>query len=309
MASAQKYLFQFVGPILLLIGSVGSILNLIVFNQKNLRKNPCSIYFIAYNLANFVYIYCLLFSLILEAEYNIDPSAHNLVICHVRLYINVLFNVLSPYYLILASIDRILVTSRNALTRQRSTRRLAFICVTSGTLFWALFHSHALIIANITHLGPISYCYFQPGLQLTFVGYYSVIKELLALSLMIICGLWAIRNIRSTHRVMAVPSLSVNRTVVEGGAQSTSSKDRQLALMLVMDIIIYTPFSFALAVFLMYQQITQIYIVTIEQVLIQTILTNIFLFIACVPFCTSFYANFIVSKAFRNEVKKVFSCR
>jgi len=129
---------------------------------------------------------------------------------------------------------------------------------------------------------------------------------------MIICGLQAIRNIRSIHRVMAVPSSSVNRTVVEGSAQSTSSassKDRQLALILVMDIIVYTPFSFSLAVFLMYQQITQIYIVTIDQVLMQTILTNIFLAIACVPFCTSFYANLIVSKAFRNEVKKVFSCR
>ncbi|CAF0949370.1 unnamed protein product [Didymodactylos carnosus] len=230
MASAQTYLFQFGGPILILIGTVGSILNLIIFNQKNLRKNPCSIYFIVYNLANFVYIYCLLFSLTLAVGYNIDPSAHNLVICRVRLYINVLFNVLSPYYLILASIDRILVTSRNALTRQRSTRRLAFICVTGGTLFWALFHSHALILANITQLGPISFCYFQQGVELTFAGYYSIIKELLALSLMIIFGLWAITNIRSTHRVTAATTLSVSKTLAEDPIHVTTKwRNRMLS--------------------------------------------------------------------------------
>ena len=236
MASAQTYLFQCAGPILILIGTVGCILNLTVFNQKNLKKNPCSIYFIAYNLANLVYIYASLFSLTLEVGYNIDPSAYNLVVCRIRLYITILSNVLSPFYLILASIDRIFITSPNAVTRRRSTRRLAYLCVVTGTLFWALFHSHILIVSNITHFGPISFCYFQQGLQLTFAGYYSIIKELLALSSMIICGLWAIRNIRSIRHVTAASNLPVSRTVVEDGAHSTSSKDRQLAIMLLMDI-------------------------------------------------------------------------
>jgi hypothetical protein len=205
--------------------------------------------------------------------------------------------------------DRWLAIASNARTRQRSTCRLAFICVTGGTLFWALFHIHAIIFATITHLDPtISYCYFQPGVELTFVAYYSIIKELLTVSLMIICGLWAIRNIRGTRRVTAAPSLSVNRTATEGGANS-SSKDRQMFIMLVMDIIIYAPFSFGLAIFLMYQQIIQNSLTTIEQVLIQSILTNIFLFGAGIPFCTSCYANLIVSKAFRKEVKRVLSCQ
>ena len=310
MASVQTYLFRIVCPIFIIVGTVGSILNLVVFTQKTLRKNPCSIYFIAYNLSNFVYIYSLLFSLTMASGYNIDPSAYNLVICRLRLYTNVLFNVLSPYYIILASIDRIFITSPNALTRQRSTCRLAFICVIGGTLFWALFHCHILIVSNITHFGPdISYCYFQQGLELTFAGYYSLIKELLALSLMIICGLWAIRNLRSLRRVTAAPSSSLNRGVTENVTHSTSSRDRQMALMLVIDIMIYAPFSFALAIYLMYQQITQKYIVTLEQLEMSTILTNIFLFIAGIPFCTSCYANLIISKAFRTEMKKVLLCR
>jgi hypothetical protein len=237
----------------MLIGTVSCVLNLIVFSQRTLRRNPCSVYFIAYNMANFLYIYSSLLSLTLSIGYNIDLSAHILIICRLRLYITILFNCLSPFYLILAAIDRILVTSRNALTRQRSTRRLAYTCIILGTLFWALFHSHALIWTTITEIGPnIFLCYFEAGVYLTFIGYYSIIEEILAFLLMLICGLWSIRNIRKIRRVRAAPDLSISRTTVEGNAHLTSSKDRQLILMLLMDIGVYTLFSFTFAIFLMY---------------------------------------------------------
>jgi hypothetical protein len=241
MESAEKYLYQFCCPILMFIGTIGCLLNLIVFTQKNLRKNPCSSYFITYNIANFLYIYSSLLSLTLDVGYNIDPSAYNLVLCRLRLYITILFNCLSPFYLILASIDRILVTSPKARTRQRSNHRFAYICIIIGTLFWSLFHSHALIASTITQIGPHQFlCCFREGVHLVFVSYYSLIKEITALSLMIICGLWSINNIRRIHRVRAIPNLSVGRTDIEVNSYSTSSKDRQLIFMLLMDTTIYS---------------------------------------------------------------------
>jgi hypothetical protein len=306
LESAQLYLFRSGGPVLMLIGTISGTLNLFVFTQKNLRKNPCSVYLIAYNIANLIYIYSSLFSLTLLIGYNIDPTAYNLVLCRLRLYTIILFNLLSPFYLILASIDRILVTSRNALTRQRSTRRFAYLCLIVGTLFCALFHSHALMFTNIIQLGPnYFFCYFQSGVYLTFVSYYSVIKEILAISSMIICGLWSIGNIRGTHRVRAAPNESVNAPNIEGSWHSTSSKDRQLVLMLITDVSIYALFSFVYASFLIYQQITQNNVKSPNRIEIESIVRNICLFIICIPFCVSCYANLLVSKTFRNEVKKV----
>jgi hypothetical protein len=309
LKSAELYLYQVGGPILMFIGTIGCLLNLSVFTQKNLRKNPCSIYFIAYNLANFIYIYSSLLSLTLGIGYEIDPSAYNLGICHLRLYITILFNCLSPFYLILAAIDRILITSPNALTRQKSTRRLAYACLGGGTLFWALFHSHALILSNITQIGPnIFLCYYEQGNYLAFISYYSIIKEIIALSLMIFCGLWSIKNIRSTHRITAATDLSVTRIGgVTGNLRSNSSKDRQLMFMLLMDITIYALFSFVFAISLMYTQITQNYIKSADRLQIESIVTFICLYSAGIPFCTSCYANLIVSKTFRKEVKKIFS--
>jgi hypothetical protein len=309
LKSAELYLYQVGGPILMFIGTIGCLLNLSVFTQKNLRKNPCSIYFIAYNLANFIYIYSSLLSLTLGIGYEIDPSAYNLGICHLRLYITILFNCLSPFYLILAAIDRILITSPNALTRQKSTRRLAYACLGGGTLFWALFHSHALILSNITQVGPnIFLCYYEQGVYLAFISYYSIIKEVVALSLMIFCGLWSIKNIRSTHSITAATDLSVTRIGgVTGNLRSNSSKDRQLMFMLLMDITIYALFSFVFAISLMYTQITQNYIKSADRLQIESIVTFICLYSAGIPFCTSCYANLIVSKTFRKEVKKIFS--
>ncbi len=140
------------------------------------------------------------------------------------------------------------------------------------------------------------------------MGYYSLMKEMIALLLLTICGLWSIKNIRSMNRIRIIPNLSVTVTTGEGRSHSTS-KDRQLIFMLLMDITIYTLFSFEYVIFLMYQQITQNYIKSITRIQIETIVRNICLFSSGIPFCTSCYANLIVSKTFRSEVKKALSWR
>jgi len=310
MTSAVAYLYKIVGPILIFIGTIGGILNLVVFTQKNLRKNPCSMYFIAYNLVNLMQIYASLLGLMVNVGYNINLTANNIHLCRLDLYITTVFNVLSSFYLVLASFDRILITSPNALTRQRSTLRLAYICIIGGTLFWALFHSQVLVFSEIIEVAPNYFqCYFQPGTYIAFTGYYSIIKEILAISLMIICGLWAIKNIRSMRRVAPLPSLSINTntTGVEGNQQSASSKDRQLIFMLRMDITIYGLFCFVFAIFLLYQQITEDYIKSPQRAEIEVAIRNLCLLSIDVPLCTSFYTNLIASKTFRKEVKKVLS--
>ncbi|CAF1227716.1 unnamed protein product [Rotaria sordida] len=311
MNLAQKYLYEFAGPILILIGTISCIINLVVFTQKDLRKNPCSIYFIAHNIVNLIFIYSSLLALTLGIGYNISALIYKLILCRVYLYVVILSNCLSPFYLILASIDRILLTSSNARIRQRSNRRFACLCIIIGTSFWSLFHIHALISSNIRQMGPNTYlCYFQQGIHLIFATYYSLTKESLILILLLICGLWSIKNIRSLHRVRIDNTLSTTRTNVEGKySKLNSSKDRQLTLMLLMDIIIYALFSLAFAIFLIYQQITQNPLMSLDRIQIENVIRNFCLFSASIPFCTSCYANLIISKTFRNETKKAFKSK
>ncbi|CAF1170887.1 unnamed protein product [Adineta steineri] len=226
MQLAQTYICQIAGPILIFIGTVGCILNLIIFSKKNLRKNPCSIYFIVFNIINLLYIYCNLLYTVVSLGYNIDPAIHSLIFCRLHLYASLLLHCLNQYYLILASIDRMFITSRNAITRRRSTPRLAYLCIIIGTIFWALFHSHILIFASILQFAPYVYvCYFQPGVQTIFIAYYTVIIEMLVLVIMITCGLCALSNMRKMRRIRVINNEST-RTAPEANVQSTSSKDR-----------------------------------------------------------------------------------
>jgi hypothetical protein len=261
-------------------------------------------------MANFLYIYSVLLFSIMILGYNIDPSIYNLVLCRLSLYAALLFHCLSQFNLILASIDRMLVTSRNALTRRRSTHRLAYICVFTGAIFWVLFHSHALILPTITQIVPHDFvCNFQQGVETSFVVYYTIIKETLLLSLMIIFGLCSINNIRDVGRVRAALNEPVRVATVAIGSHLPSSKDRQLVFMLIMDIIIYALFSFVLAIYFMYQQITQNYVKSSDRIQVENNVRNICFFCLNIPCCTSCYANLTVSKTFRNEVKKVFLWR
>jgi hypothetical protein len=71
-------------------------------------------------------------------------------------------DILSPSCLVLASIDQLLVTTQNAVTRQRSTSRLAYVTIGCITLLWLLFHIHAIILMHVIELVPnVFTCYTQ----------------------------------------------------------------------------------------------------------------------------------------------------
>jgi hypothetical protein len=309
LISVEAYIYRFGGVVFMVFGSISCILTLIVFTQKNLRKNPCSIYLLACNIANFLYIYSSILSSTLSNGYNIKTISHSLTACRLVFYMAFLFDCLSPFYLILASIDRILITSPKALTRRRSTRRLAYICIICGTLFWMLFHSHALVFTDILQLTPnSSLCYFQAGLYTVLMGYYSlIIKGILVPILLIIFGVWTFRNIRSVriHRVVAVRG-AIRR---DGGLNFIQSKDRQFILMLLMDIIIYILFTSMLSVVVVYQQITQNARLSVEQTQIDLFVRNVAVFSTFIPFCIGCCGYLLVSKTFRREVKKILLCQ
>ena len=51
--------------------------------------------------------------------------------------------------LILASIDRLLISSENVDTRSYSSKRLAFLLISISTVFWMIFNVHILIMVDI----------------------------------------------------------------------------------------------------------------------------------------------------------------
>ena len=307
----QRNLYRFGGPILIAVGTVSCILSLIVFMKKNLRKNPCSIYLVAFNISNFLLIYTSIVFSTLSTGYNIDPSLQDRGFCRFRFYAMLLFNILSPSYLILASIDRVLITSPNARTRQRSTPRLAYIGIISITVFWLLAHIHALILTDLLQVGPGFFiCYYRSGTHIVLVSYYSlIIRGILVPLLMVILGLWAIKNVRRVNRGTPASAVPASGAAIVAGVRTTHSKDRQLLKILLVDIIVYIVFHLMISVILLDQQFIQKQSGTVIQASLQLVLANIGVFSTFIPFCVACYTNLLVSKAFRCEVRNVLTCK
>jgi hypothetical protein len=139
------YSFTIVGNVLMLVGTVACILGIIVFSHRTMRQNVGCIYFISYFIVNELTLHLGLFTAILSFV-NIDPSYYNVVYCKIFFYLRIVTGLITPYYLVLALIDRALVTSIEALTRQRSTHRLAYRSIFGVALFFIGLYFYLLII-------------------------------------------------------------------------------------------------------------------------------------------------------------------
>ncbi len=92
--------------------------------------------------------------------FNINLHDTNVVLCKLYIYVEFLFSTLSPTVLILASIDRLLISSQNVDTRLYSSKRLAYFSVSISTFFWFTFYSHELTEIDIQETYPSNFvCY------------------------------------------------------------------------------------------------------------------------------------------------------
>ena len=301
----RRYFYRIGGPIIIGTGTISCVLSILVFIQKNLRKNPCSIYFIAVNLANISFIYSLIMIIVLSIGYDFDLTSFSSVGCRISIYLTFIVDSLSAYYLILASVDRVLVTSLNARVRARSSPRFAALCIVIGTVFWLLFHVHGIIFSNILPIGPDALlCISEPGFYSEFVTYYLLlVKGILVPVLMTIFGTWTVRNIQRVRRRRIAPMVSITEQTSGSTLSSMNSKDRQLVFMLLINVSIYVVFTLPLSIVAIYQQVRQSSGMNFEEMQIILSIRLITLFFSYIPHCIDFYCNFLVSKSFRNEVK------
>jgi hypothetical protein len=166
-------------------------------------------------------------------------------------------------------------------------------------------------------------CYFQNGIYLTLIGYYSIVfKGILVPLCMLILAFWTVKNVRSVGRVAPVlafsgsvgrvapiPAFEGSVAAVTGNMNSSKSKDRQLIRILLMDIIVYIVFSLMISLVLMYAQITQYRSKDVVQLQIDAFLVNTGTFSAYIPYCIGCYTNLLVSATFRREVKNFLMCK
>lgn len=169
-----------------------------------------------------------------------DPSDTSLVMCKIKGYVSYITMILPPCLVVLACIDRLMLSSSNINVRACSRPRVAYRSIAGVSIFWLIFSSHAFVGTTIFSGPGYSYCYIQEGIYTLLTTLYSIIVNYsLPPILMTILGLLTMINIRQSQRRV--------RVITHRGYNQ--SKDRHLLRMLLFQVLINVIFTIPLAAY------------------------------------------------------------
>jgi hypothetical protein len=272
-------------PICVVIGNLDCILGLFVFLQKSMRNNPCIIFLIGYMVTNLIYIDFTVLSTAF-AGYGMDMSIISHFSCCMRTYMSYVFSACPSWFLVMASMDRMFVSSSNAQIRNRSNKRFALIMLIGNILFWLIFHIQAFFISEIVLLyGVRLYCTTRPGAASTFAAYYGPINALIPITLMTLFGIQTLINIKRTRR------------------NHTNSQNQRLIGLLFGQIFIYIFLRLPISIYLIYGQITKSYAKSSNRVAIENFVDFVVVFCQFTQVSISPLMN-LVTNSFRIELRR-----
>ena len=170
----------------------------------------------------------------------IDSLRTSLVFCKIKTYFTYVASILTPTLIVLACVDRLMLSSPKMNFRFWSQPRFAYRLVAVASIFWTIYSSHAFYGSVIFSRSGYSFCYTQEGSYRVFVTFHSVIMNyLLPPILMTILGVLTIINVREAQRRV--------RPGVNG--EYGQRKDRPLLRMLLFQVLINVIFTIPIAVY------------------------------------------------------------
>ena len=281
---------------LIIIGNVGSAFSVWVLSERHSRRSPCALYLFAYLISNLILINHTVLMSTLNLGFNINPAAYSQFYCRLKFYLAFVFGTVPTYFLLLASFDRVLVSSVNVNLRLWSTRRVAYVAIVIVGLFWLLFHLHAFVHVDIFQFkGSPPFCSITPGSYTSFISYYALIVSALLPSMLFSAA--AIRTALNMHRIRS----SINSRQI---THRVRSNERYLLALLLIQILFYLVTHGPLVGLSIYNEVTKFKTKQRDQLVVERFLSYLTEYLNFFHAALSPMVNFI-SKGFRMKSKQL----
>jgi len=292
------YLQKYVAPVFYVIGNIGNLLTIYIFFKRSWRKNVCVFYFLICLFTNTIFVNSTLLGSILITGFNINAQNSSVILCKLFYYVSYTSATYLPIVLILASIDRLLISSQNVDTRLYSSKRLGYFSISTSGFIWSMFSLHILIKVNIVEIFPTySICYYDRSeFYVNFFLYSTLAISGIIPFLLIILSVLIFKNAR---RIRAIPRQQ-RREI-----RTMNKKDFQLLRCLYVHNIVYIICSILLVVSIGYSETLNLRTSTPMEQAVSNFLSNIGALLHHIPYCTSFFIFANVSRAFRLELKRL----
>lgn len=293
-----RFLDQFVSKYclgtLFFLGIISLLFNTIIFTRRTLRSTSCILYFFASTLANYPIIYFVIPCRFLADGFGIDPTIKSLSFCKFREYILTVTRSLSAWFMLFASFDRFISTSRNIHYRRFCRISIARLLIIVTTITHFLFYIHIPILFT-NHL-PNDQCEAPIGTyRIINDCLYSIIYIILPALLMLIFGILTIKNQKRRGMLRISQSLYIIK------------RDRNLFLMFIFQFILFVCTTLPQAIQKLYITITLNDTITdVNQNLFNQFISHAARMISFINHSCQFYIFTLSSKLFRHELKLSF---
>jgi hypothetical protein len=301
LALTQTILTRYILFLCFLLGIIGSFFNLVVFCQKKLRSNSCSVYFIATSIFNVLVILCGITPVLLTSYLPNNSTINSSAFCKARAYVIHVFLMMSRSSVALACVDRFALCSPNVHIRRLSHRRIAILLVIIECILWLIIPIHVIIYTNIQ----------MPGERCGASGLYSIIYSIYAaivtaipLVVMVLFSLWALQNLRNSHA--RIHPLIINTNANMNTPMRIRKRDVQLMTILIGEVIVYFFSTVWFPIYSIYVAITLNTSKTTSRLAIEGFIRYLTLsFLIFLNSCSLFYVHLLTSKAFRQECQQL----
>jgi hypothetical protein len=275
----------------IILGTIGNILNLLIFTRPARSRSSCILYLIAASIDNLLVIYTALLIRLISSGYSYNVTVSDLM-CKLRYYLSNTFLAVSPYFFILACFDRYCSSSVSVRRRSWCNRKIAKRFIIAAVILACILYLHLAIFVQMTISGTSIGCATAPGFYTYFYRiFYLVIYCILPpVSMGVLCILTLINIREQAQRI---------RPALVSGGNNLRRMDRQMMRMLfsqvLTQLLCILPFATINLVGLFVDTSTTIY----------TFFEQIFILPLFVSYTTSFYVFTLSSRIYRKELMRI----
>ena len=194
LRSVQWHFSRIVLPTCFSLGNIGNTLNLLIFSQHESRTNSCLIYFLFASVIDFFILNFLLVLRMLTSIWNINPGQTSVWFCGWRSYLSTSSFVIYRCSILLACIDRMCASSKNAWVRKWSQPKIAYRMIAVNSIIWPTLFVPGLVVPILVY----GQCYAPPYSK--FAGYGTALALSLGILLpssMLTCGFITFHHLKS----------------------------------------------------------------------------------------------------------------
>ncbi len=277
--------------VFIIFGTIGNILNLLIFTRPKRAGSSCILYLIAASIDNILVIYTSLLFRLLSSGYSYNITISDFV-CKLRMYLSYVFLAVSPYFFILACFDRYCSSSISVRRRSWCNKKIAKRLIIAAIILACVLYLHMAIFYRMNISGTSISCSTASSVYTVFYRiFYLVIYCLLPSACMGVLCILTLINIREQAR-------RIRPTLVSGN-NNLRRIDRQMMRMLFSQVLTQ------LLCILPHAIISILALFINTNSTIYNFFSQIFILPLYVSYTTSFYVFTLSSRIYRKELIRI----